>query len=189
MLPFVYLANSESQKGDKYTLRYKAVNNRAGVKVFVGVEYGDGAVTFVERPATAYGWNEVAVQADSLRKIKNVFGYIKFGVSSKQTICYVDSIMLLRTHLDRNSYGLINMQKTLDRNKQLEADKASGAVTKDLAPEVKNAPVGMQQMHVDDRRVGVKPRGKALLREQAIVLEPEAEASEKKVSPPKSKKR
>ncbi len=189
MLPFVYLANSESQKGDKYTLRYKAVNNRAGVKVFVGVEYGDGAVTFVERPATAYGWNEVAVQADSLRKIKNVFGYIKFGVSSKQTICYVDSIMLLRTHLDRNSYGLINMQKTLDRNKQLEEDKTVKTVAIESAPEVKNAPVGMQQMHVDDRRVGVKPRGKALLREQAIVLEPEAEASEKKVSPPKSKKR
>ena len=189
MLPFVYLANSESAKGDKYTLRFKTVNNKAGLKAFVGIEYGDGAMTFIERPATSTGWNEVSVQSDSLKKIKNVFGYIKFNLRSKQTICYVDSVMLLRTHLDRNTYGLINMQKTLDRNKQVEADKNDKTATVELVPDVRTAPIETPEAGFDNRRMGVKPRSKGLIREQAIVVEPAEEATERKLSPPKSKKR
>lgn len=121
MLPYSYMSNSEMQLGDKFLLQLKSLNNGANVKAFVGVEYVDGSMTFSERPAMKDGWNEFSLQTDSLKKVRKVFGYIKFDVRSKRTICYVDSIMLLRVHLDRASYDNINTQKVLDKNKAVNA--------------------------------------------------------------------
>lgn len=135
MLPYSIMGNSEMQLGDKYLLRLRSLNNGSNVKAFIGVEYIDGSLTFTERPAMKDGWNEFALQTDSLKKVRKVFGYIKFDVRSKRTICYVDSIMLLRVHLDRNSYDNINTQKVLDKNKDVNADKP---VEMDMkAPEIK----------------------------------------------------
>ncbi|MGN0214307.1 MAG: DUF4296 domain-containing protein [Muribaculaceae bacterium] len=189
MLPFTCMSNQETQSGDKYKLMIKLLNNRASVKSLVGVEYVDGSVTFIERPSTSEGWNEFTVQSDSLKKIKNVFGYIKFDVRSKQTVCYIDSIMLLRTHLDRNTYGMINMQKTLDRNKPTQPDKKEALQEDAKVEEMKTAPIEAPDTRVGDRRLGAARRERVLQQEKAVIEAPEVVVPEKQLSSPKSKKR
>jgi hypothetical protein len=113
ILPFYISSNQESQKGDKYTLLMKVINNRSDIRAFVGIEYNDGVHTFIERRASN-GWFEVPVQGDSLKNIKGVFGYIKYNVLEANAVSYVDSIMLLRTHIDNKTYSNIATQKVLD---------------------------------------------------------------------------
>ncbi|MGM9802742.1 MAG: DUF4296 domain-containing protein [Muribaculaceae bacterium] len=152
IFPFIYASNQETQPGDKYLLQLKMLNNRAALKVLIGVEYIDGAVSFIERPSTREGWNEFVVQADTLRKIKNVYGYVKFNVSSKSTVCYVDSIMLLRVHLDRKTYGVISMQRDLDRNKKTEND-SKVAELKNNKEQIKNTIDKPVELKAEDKDV------------------------------------
>lgn len=143
ILPFSYASNQETQLGDKYLLRLKSLSNNGNVNAFVGVEYIDGSVTFIERLASKEGWNEFSIQSDSLKRVKRMFGYIKFDVRKKRYLCYVDSIMLLRVHLDRTSYGNINTQKILDRNKQLQKEKSKNIITEEI--DLTEEPVKLQQ--------------------------------------------
>lgn len=123
ILPFELTANQESQKGDKYTLKMLLANNRTEIKALVALQYSDDSYTFIERKSASDGWMDVTVQGDSLKTIKNVFGYIKCGRIKQGDIVYVDSILLLRTHLDRSSYPQIAVQKELDRRKTIDEEK------------------------------------------------------------------
>ena len=123
ILPFELTTNQESQKGDKYSLKMRLTHNKTEIKALVALQYGDDSYTFVERNSASDGWLDVTVQGDSLKTIKNVFGYIKCGRIKQGDIVYVDSILLLRTHLDRSSYSRIAMQKVLDRRKVTDEEK------------------------------------------------------------------
>lgn len=136
MVPFVYVSNSESAPGDRYAMRMKVVTSRssAAVETVVAIEYVDGVVTLTQRKASSDGWNEFVLQGDSLKRIRNVFGYISFNVTDPRSICYVDSVMLLRTHFDRQNYGYITTQKVLDR---YHHDKVTTATATGNATSVK----------------------------------------------------
>lgn len=129
ILPFELKTNQESQKGDKYCLKMLVVNNNTEIKALVALLYSDDSYTFIERRTASNGWFDVTVQGDSMKNIKNVFGYIKYGDVPHGEMVYVDSILLLRTHLDRNTYNGINTQKVLDRRNSQDVVKSAKETT------------------------------------------------------------
>ena len=158
ILPFELKTNQESQKGDKYSLKMLVVNNKTEIKALVALLYNDDSYTFIERRMSSNGWLDVAVQGDSLKSIKNVFGYIKYGAVPHGEIVYVDSILLLRTHLDRNTYNIINTQKVLDRHKIEKTDKTA---TDKTSAESKKPESGNM---VRPQSEGASPSSRAMLR-------------------------
>ena len=186
VMPFDFRANQETSLGDKYLLQLKSLNGMSGVKAFVGAEYIDGSTTFVERVAFKEGWNEFALQTDSLKKVKRVFGYIKFNVRSQHTVSYVDSIMLLRVHLDRSSYDIINVQKVLDRNETDSGGKSSGSDGKPR-PVIKVDPEEILSQGVVVMVDDGSAQNSELARRQQRLSEPKMAGV--KQLPPKPKKR
>ena len=180
VMPFDFRANQETSLGDKYLLQLKSLNGMSGVNAF------DGSTTFVERVAFKEGWNEFALQTDSLKKVKRVFGYIKFNVRSQHTVSYVDSIMLLRVHLDRSSYDIINVQKVLDRNETDSGGKSSGSDGKPR-PVIKVDPEEILSQGVVVMVDDGSAQNSELARRQQRLSEPKMAGV--KQLPPKPKKR
>lgn len=148
VLPFEIKSNQESQKGDKYCLRMKLTNNKSSVQAFVGIIYNDETYTCIERRSRVDGWLNVEVQGDSLKNIRKVFGYLKANEVADNVILYVDSIMVLRTHLDRNTYNIISSQKQLDRKRPINEIKVTAnlEVAEELeAVDERQAPSGRSQ--------------------------------------------
>ena len=102
--------DKENIQGDKYELAFKLNNVRNSMKVFLGVDYENGASSFVQRIYNSDGWKRCKLQSDSLQKVKRIYGYISYK-TRRNHVSFVDSIELLRTHLDRNTYNAIMGQQ------------------------------------------------------------------------------
>jgi hypothetical protein len=50
------------------------------------------------------------VQSDTARQVRRIYGYVSYDIKRGHT-AYVDSLMLMRTHLNKNNYGYINAQR------------------------------------------------------------------------------
>lgn len=112
--------DKEYKPGDKYELAFKLMNPRRGLKVYFGVDYKDGSTAYVYRATSKEGWNHYELQSDSAREVKRVYGYMTYQSKPKDVV-YLDSIELLRTHLDRDTYAnLLKSQKIIgeERNKK-----------------------------------------------------------------------
>ena len=101
----------------------------------MGVDYKDGSTTYQQRTYNTVGWNKCIVQSDSTREVKRIYGYMT-SESSPYQIAYIDSVELLRTHLDRTQYN------TLLRNQKWIIDKkidtrSKEAIKNELKNEVK----------------------------------------------------
>ncbi len=96
--------DKEYKPGDKYELSFKLINPRRGLKVYFGVDYKDGATAYIYRATSKEGWNHYKLQSDSAREVKRVYGYMTYEPRPKDVV-YLDSIELLRTHIDRDSYA------------------------------------------------------------------------------------
>lgn len=103
LITFDLKPDKENMQGDKYELAFKLCNVSNTLKAFIGVDYKDGSSAFVYRTATRDGWNHCILQSDSLRDVKRIYGYLSYKSKPKQAM-YVDSVELLRTHLDRKTY-------------------------------------------------------------------------------------
>lgn len=114
--------DKECMKGDKYELAFKLVNPRNGMKVFIGVEYKDGATSYIYRIANNSGWKHYKIQSDSLREVTRIFGYLSYESKPTHTV-FVDSVELLRTHLDRATYGGTFAQQKIIGVKEDKKDK------------------------------------------------------------------
>lgn len=123
--------DAEHQPGDKYLMRVKVTSNTHGMTVTLAADYTDGGTTTVTRPLTVTDWNMVALQTDSLRQLRRIYGYIRYNMEP-QTVALIDSVALVRTHLDRNSYGLIGSQMTI--NRQGEPAKPASALPHPTRP-------------------------------------------------------
>ncbi len=107
--------DSEHRPGDRYMLRILIKGNSSGMTATLAADYSDGSTTTTTRPLSTSDWNMVLLQTDTLRQLRRIYGYISYNMQP-QTMAMLDSVALVRTHLDRNSYGIIGTQVTVDRH-------------------------------------------------------------------------
>lgn len=109
-ITFDYAPDAECRNGDLYSLNMKMVSNNSIIKLLLAIDYYDGCTGYINRTASVYGWSHYNIQADSTRKIKRIYGYIQYNIKPKG-MAFIDSIYILRTHLDRDKYNMIGVQR------------------------------------------------------------------------------
>ena len=109
--------DAEKQRGDRYQLAYKLTRGGNEFKVSLNVDYTDGSTHQISRGTNNDGWVMIDIQSDTARQVRRVYGYVSYDMKRAHT-AYVDSLMLMRTHLSLSNYGLIHAQRELDRNKK-----------------------------------------------------------------------
>lgn len=108
-IKFDYTPDNDSRKGDKYAMCFKMANSGNAISMLVAIDYQDGCTSYINRTAQANGWIENAIQGDSSRVIKRIYGFIRYK-TRPHCITFIDSTYLLRTHFDRNSYSTISQR-------------------------------------------------------------------------------
>lgn len=117
--------DKENMKGDKYELAFKMVNPRQSMKVFIGVDYKDGSTAYVYRTVNSNGWKHYKLQSDSTREVARIYGYLSYKSVPTHPV-FVDSIELLRTHLDRKQYNAtMTQQRSILPKSEKEEKKKS----------------------------------------------------------------
>ncbi len=117
--------DKENMQGDRYELAFKVSNLRKSIKIYFGVEYKNGTTAYIQRTINNDGWKSYKLQSDSVQDVRRIFGYLSYKSQSKHVV-YVDSVELLRTHLDRNSYmSVMKQHKTIgQKDKEKKTDKS-----------------------------------------------------------------
>lgn len=142
IITFDMKPDKECMQGDKYDLAFKLVNNKSTLKIYVGVDYKDGSTSFIYRTSTLRdGWSHVTLQSDSLREVKRLYGYVT-SQSTQNHVAYMDSVELIRTHLDRNSYEHMMKQtkwigendKKVSNDNDNNTDELSESIDKTPSP-------------------------------------------------------
>ncbi len=104
------------QQGDRYQLAYCLTRGGNDFKVCLSVDYTDGATSQVSRGTNSDGWVTIDVQSDSTRRVRRIYGYVSYDMK-RGRIALVDSMMLIRTHLNVQNYGFFNAQRLLERRR------------------------------------------------------------------------
>ena len=113
-LTFDVQPDAGKQPGDRYQLAYKLVRGGNEFKVSLNVDYTDGGTSQITRGTNSDGWVIIDVQSDSARKVRRVYGYVSYDIKRGHTAS-IDSLMLIRTHLNKSNYGYIKAQRLLER--------------------------------------------------------------------------
>lgn len=116
-ITFDLVPDAEKRPGDRYQLVYKLTRGGNRFKVSLNVDYNDGATSQIARYTDNEGWVMIDVQSDSTRQVRRVYGYVSYDIQ-RGTTAFVDSLMLLRTHLNQSNYSFIHGQRLLERNKR-----------------------------------------------------------------------
>ena len=114
-LTFDVQPDAAKQPGDRYQLAYKLVRGGNDFKVSLNVDYTDGGTSQITRSTNSDGWVIIDVQSDTARQVRRVYGYVGYDIKRGQA-AYVDSLMLIRTHLNKSNYGFIRAQRLLERH-------------------------------------------------------------------------
>lgn len=115
-IPFDVSPDANKRPGDRYQLAYKLMRGGSDFKVNLSVDYTDGSTTFLSRGTNSDGWITVDVQSDTARQVRRIYGYVSYDMKRGHT-AYVDSLMLMRTHINKDNYGIIHAQRLLERRK------------------------------------------------------------------------
>ena len=116
-IPFDFVPDAEKRPGDRYQLSYKLTRGSNDFKVSLNVDYSDGATAQVSRATNNDGWVTIDLQSDTARQVRRVYGYVSYNIQ-RQGVAYVDSLMLVRTHLNKSNYSFIHAQRLLERSKK-----------------------------------------------------------------------
>lgn len=114
-IPFDVRPDANMRRGDRYQLGYKLMRGGNEFKVCLTVDYTDGATSQITRSTNSDGWIAIDVQSDTARQVRRIYGYVSYNIKRGHT-AYVDSLMLMRTHLNKDNYGYFNAQRLLKRN-------------------------------------------------------------------------
>jgi hypothetical protein len=115
-ITFDIAPDANKQLGDRYQLGYKLYRGGNQFKVSLSVDYSDGGTTQITRGTNSDGWVYIDIQSDSTRRVRRVYGYVSYDMKRGQ-VAYVDSLLLMRTRLKRNNYGIVHAQRHLERKK------------------------------------------------------------------------
>lgn len=135
-ITFDLTPDEEYAKGDRYELQFKLKPVRSSFKSFIAVDYADGSSTIVNRYMCGDGWNMIPVQSDSSRIVRRIYGYVGYRIMDND-IAYVDSLLLLRTHIDRKKYNDKVSQRLIERVKRNPAPESNASTP---APDAKPNP-------------------------------------------------
>lgn len=114
-ITFDLTPDAGKQPGDRYQLAYKLTRGGNEFKVSLNVDYTDGSTSQIARGTNSDGWVTIDVQSDTARQVRRVYGYVSYDIMPGH-MAYVDSLMLMRTHLNKGNYGFIHAQRLLERN-------------------------------------------------------------------------
>lgn len=140
---------AEHQPGDKYMLHARVASNGRGMTATLACDYTDGTTSTITRPMASADWNAITLQTDTTRQLRRIYGYIRFDMQP-QTVAIIDSISLMRTPLDRYTYGIIGSQQTIHRRGNHEAAT--------LTPQHAMPDAQQHRDQADDRARAATPR-------------------------------
>lgn len=126
----------EYRQGDRYQLNFNLTSDGARIGVLIGADYTDGTTTLVSRHAVADGWTQLELQTDDHRIVRRIYGYVRYDMTRAATVAFVDSLMLLRTHIDESRYSTMRVQRSFDRNVVAPAMRTSAKPVKTPAKPV-----------------------------------------------------
>lgn len=142
-ITFDYKPDKESRRGDLYSLNMKLISNNSNLKLLLAIDYHDGTTSYINRSATVMGWSSYYIQADTTRTVKRIYGFIGYDIKP-MGIAFLDSIYLLRTHLDPERYNMIGIQRNaaskairereLKQQEQQEQQKQQSVEIPELSP-------------------------------------------------------
>lgn len=165
-IKFDYPAGNDSRKGDKYALCFKMINTGNAVTMLVAIDYHDGCTSYINRTAQANGWIENAIQGDTSKVIKRIYGFIKYK-TRPLGITFIDSTYLLRTHLDPGSYSTISQRivgpkAIIEKQSQEAAQQAAtpppaSTNPREVVPPPQGAPPQPGNNTYPGRRAGATP--------------------------------
>lgn len=115
-ITFDLAPDAGKKPGDRYQLAYKLMRGGNEFKVSISIDYIDGSTSQMTRGTNSDGWVMVDLQSDTARTVRRVYGYVSYDIKPGHT-AYVDSLMLMRTHMSRSNYGYIHAQRNFERNK------------------------------------------------------------------------
>lgn len=116
-ITFDLLPDANKQPGDRYQLAYKLLRGGNEFKVSLNVDYSDGGTAQITRGTNSDGWVSIDIQSDSTRHVRRIYGYVSYDMRQGHT-AFVDSLSLMRTRLNKGNYGLIHVQRTLERGRR-----------------------------------------------------------------------
>ena len=99
-------------KGGRIIWEYKTLNLTSPLDVFLAVDYADGSTGYVSRSQSSRGMQNVALQTDSARTVKRVYGYTR---TSQSEPLLLDSISLTVRPYNATTYYEINSQRLYRR--------------------------------------------------------------------------
>lgn len=121
-IPFDYEPNHENNLGDCYELKYKTIVGQSSLSSLIAVDYSDGGTAYINHKYSSVNWNLLTLQTDSTRIVRRIYGYINYKLSSPN-IVYIDSLQLLRTHLNSSFYASrISMPHIVERKLKRSED-------------------------------------------------------------------
>jgi len=127
-ITYDYKPDPETRPGDIYSLNLKAINASGNnIKIMMAVDYIDGTTGYINRTITVNGWSSYDLQCDTSRIVKRVYGFLCFSIKP-QRVAFIDSIYLLRTHLDPIKYNRISVQRIAGPKDALKEDTARQSV-------------------------------------------------------------
>ena len=110
-ITFDFKPDREYKPGDMYSLNLKAINSsQNSIKLLLAIDYLDGTTSYVNRTVNINGWSNFDIQADSMRTVKRIYGFLQYNIKPMQ-VSFIDSIYMLRTHLDPAIYNRISTQR------------------------------------------------------------------------------
>lgn len=114
-------------KGERLKWKMR-LSKTAPVQIMLGVDYADGATSYISQRYSSNTRLEVQLQGDSIRTITRLYGYMRVSRRSDLPV-WADSIQLTHLPLAKETYGSFTMQKLYD-----------GPVRRSAADSVKHRP-------------------------------------------------
>lgn len=116
-ITFEVQPDAQYKRGDRYQLAYRLTRGGNQFKVSLSVDYTDGGTAQITHSTNSDGWVTVDIQSDTARQVRRIHGYMSYDMQRKGAAAYVDSISLVRTHLDLSNYGLVHAQRLFERGR------------------------------------------------------------------------
>ena len=118
-MTFRFQPNADFRRGDAYQWQFRMLSDDVTLRAFIGANYEDGSVTYIESDLNAKGWNKLRFQTDSTRNLVQIYGGVTFKPGEKN-IALIDSIQLVRTRVNQsNYYSNFNKLKKIPSNSDL----------------------------------------------------------------------
>lgn len=102
-LRFALRSDENSEKGDLYTWRFYLTNAVSPLRWVMAADYTDGSVDYIYSTAGSEGWQQLALQTDSAKSLRNLRGYV-MCVPGPEEVVWLDSISVIRTRFNSPVY-------------------------------------------------------------------------------------